>query len=158
MEWYHAAGLLLGLASLALLAAVYWRIYARDRRERDSRKAAIRDAIHDAEPVILYVPSLSRDYDYMDEAEASERIASYARENTPRIERSAGEIRRHSLYLDGGDPLRGRVKEALAALDWFIATYGNDGEPSISQRVDWRDDRENIHEKIDQIRAVAKSM
>ena len=103
--------------------------------------------------------NLSRDYDYMDGRRASEQIAAYARKNTPKIERRIDEMRRHSLYLDSRDPLKEHVKEALAALVWFIATYGNaSDEPSIEQRVVWNEEREKINEKIDQILAVAEDM
>lgn len=51
------------------------------------------------------------------------------------------------------------VKEVLAALDWFIATYGNaSDEPLIEQRVVWNEEREKINEKIDQILAVAENI
>lgn len=153
------AGLLLGLTSLVLVIAINWRDHLRDRREREFHKMAIKDTIYDAEAVMRSVSSLSRDYDYMDAQEASGRIATYARRNTPKIERSIDEIRRHSLYLDSRDPLKVSVKEVLGTLDWFVATYGNDeGEPSIRERVVWNEGREKINEKIDQILAVAENM
>lgn len=159
MEWYHTAGLFLGAASLALVIAINCRNYRRDRRECELHKLAIKDAIYDAEIVMRNVSSLSRDYDYMDGREAAGGIAAYVRRNAPKIERSIDAIRRHSLYLDSGGPLRGRVKEVLASLDWFAATYGSgeDG-PSIKQRVIWNERREKIDEKIDQILVVADNM
>lgn len=159
MEWYHAAGLILGLISLVLVVSINWRNYTRDRREREYHKLTIKDTIYDAEAVMSSVSTLSRDYDYMEGSEASEQIAAYARLNTPKIERYIDEIRRHSLHLESRDPLKEHVKEVLAALDWFITTYGNDGgKPSIKQRVVWNKEREKINEKIDQVLAVAENL
>lgn len=159
MEWYHAAGLFMGATSLALVIVINCRNYKRDRRDRDIHKLAIKDTIYDAEIVMRNVSALSRDYDFMDGREAACRIAAYARKNTPKVERAIDEIRRHYLYLDSSDPLKGRIKDVLSTLDWFVDTYGGDGaEPSVKQRVVWNEGRGTINDKIDQILTVAENM
>ena len=160
MEWHHGLGIVIGLASLLLIVAISVHDRRRGRREDESHRRAIQNAMCDAEIIMSGVSSLSRDYDYMDGDEAAARIAAYAQRNAPKIERCMGEIRLHSLFLRSDDPLRERVSEAVSALDWFADVYysGDGGRPSLKQRVVWSEGREEIGEKIDLVREVAENM
>ena len=159
MEWYHAYGVAAGTLSLALVIVLIVNDRRRARRERDLHKGAIKGAICDAEAVMRNVSCLSRDYDFVDEKEASERIAVYARKNMAKIDRCTEEIRAHGMRLGTGDPLAKRARGVVETLEWFADFYGSDGSgPSMKQRVLWNEDRDEIGEGIDRLLRTAKRM
>lgn len=159
MEWYHAYGVVAGTLSLALVAVLVANDYRKARRERELHKGAIKSAICDAEAVMRNVSCLSRDYDFADEKEVSERIAEYARKNMPKIGRCTEEIRAHGMRLGSGDPLAKRAKGVVETLEWFADFYGSDGSgPSMKQRVVWNEDRDEIGDGIDRLLRTAERM
>ena len=159
MEWYHAYGAAAGTASLALLAVPVLGSRRQAGRESRFHRGSIKGAICDAEAVVRSVSSLSRDYDYGDEGDVSERIAAYAGKNMPKIDRCMGEIRAHRMYLKSGGPLANKVDRAVETLEWFADSYRTDGRgPSMKQRVLWNEDRGKLGGGIDCLLGAAGAM
>ena len=159
MEWYHVYGAVAGTASLALLAVLVLGSHRQAGRECRLHKGAVKGAICDAEIIMRTVSSLSRDYDFGDERDVSERIAAYAGKNMPKIDKCMGEIREHGMYLKSDDPLANKISKAAEALEWFADFYRTDGRgPSMKQRVVWNEDRGKIGCRIDRLLRAAGAM
>ena len=159
MEWYHIYGVVVGTASLVLVIALNVNNYLGARKEYAFHKNVIKSAIYDAEIVMRNVSCLSRDYDFADENDVSERIAEYARKNMAKIDKYMEEIRTHSMHLKSDDPLMGKIKGVVETLEWFVDFYGSDGRgPSMKQRVVWNEDRGKIGSGIDRLLRVAERM
>ncbi len=159
MEWYHVYGVVVGTASLGLVIMLNLTGHLRARKEYKFHKMVIRNAIYDAEIVMRNVSCLSRDYDFADAKDVSERIANYAGKNMAKIDKYMEEIRTHRMYLKSDDPLMSKIKEVVDTLEWFTDFYGSDGgEPSVKQRVVWNEDRDEIGDGIDRLLKVAERM
>lgn len=159
MEWYHVYGVIAGTLSLALVIVLILNDYFRGRKECAYHKSVIKNAIYDAEIIMRSVSCLSRDYDFADEKEVSERIAEYAGKNMAKIDKYMGEIRTHSMHLKSDDPLMKKIKGVVETLEWFVDFYGIDGRgPSIKQKVVWNEDRGEIGNGIDRLLRVAERM
>ena len=159
MEWYHVYSVGVSTLSLALVAVLNLTDYRRARKEYAFHKSVIKNAIYDAEIIMRNVSCLSRDYDYADEKDVSERIAEYAGKNMAKIDKYMGEIRSHRMHLKSDDPLMDKIKEVVETLEWFADFYGDDGRgPSIKQRVVWNEDRAEIGNGIDRLLKVAERM
>lgn len=159
MEWYHLYGIVVATASFILVIALNLSNRRRDRKEYAFHKSVIKNAIYDAEIVMRSVSCLSRDYDYADEKDVSERIAEYAGRHMAKIDKYMEEIRSHRMYLKSDDPMMKKINEVVDTLEWFVDFYSSDGRgPSMKQRVVWNEDRGKIGSGIDRLLKVAERM
>lgn len=150
MQWYGWFAIAAGAASLLLAAAVLSDGPCEKRREQRHRRGRMRESIREAEGVFRRMSSLSKDYDFVDEGEATERIAAYARGSAERLGRCRSEIEAHIRHMGGSDAAIRDAGGAVDALLWFDRFYGCRGAgPSVAQRVAWNDDRRQIDRRLD---------
>lgn len=159
IPWYGWFTISTSAAVIAFVSATALAGLAEKRRDRAYSRGRIRESIHRAEAVFRDVSALSNDYDFMDEGEASQRIASYARQNAATIRECRDEIREEIRHMGGRDSASRGLDGVLDDLRWFGTFYGCDGpEPSVGQRVAWNEGRDRIDGRLDRLSRAARML
>lgn len=157
IEWYGWFTITLSTITISYTAAFFFNKREEKRRDRECRRDRIRKSIREAEDVFRRMSSLSHDYDFMDENEASEKIAAHARRNAERLGRCRTEIEAQVRHLGARDATIRDVHGVVDVLLWFDGFYGCRGpEPSVAQRVAWNDDRHQIDGRLDQLSEASR--
>ena len=159
IPWYDWFTISTSAAVIAFVFATAFAGLAEKRRDRAYRRMRIRESVHRAEAVFRDMCALSNDYDFMDEREASQRIAAHARQNAETISECRDEIQAQIRHLGGGDSASRELDGVLDDLRWFARFYGCDGPgPSVEQRVAWNEDRDRINNRLDRLSRATRML
>ena len=159
IQWYGWFTISIGVIMIGYTSATFFAGSAEKKKDRAYRRRRIRESIRKAEVVFRDMSALSNDYDYMDEKEASQRIAAYAKQNAAMIKECRDEIREEIRHMGGRDSASQELDDVLKDLHWFAKFYEYDGpEPSVEQRVAWNEDRDRIDNRLDRLSRATKML
>ena len=157
--WYIGITIPLSIFSIGIALFSFFTSQKEKRMDQAYHKNEIQKSIREAEAVFKNMSALSNDYDFMDEEEASQKIAAYAKRNVAKIKECRCEIQEHVKHLGSRDPASREIDGVVDALRWFDGFYGCKGpEPSVEQRVAWNENRDRIDGRLDRLSKTTKML
>lgn len=157
MDYLLQAAITTSMVIPPILAYRYWEDWNRAKNKEKKHWWNIRNQLQYTGELVDYLWNLTENYDKEDEEDVHQQIMEFAKNNMELLRHYRNSIQEQTMFVKLDDKMEDRLHDIHQRLDRLIRLYRiDDKSPTIRQKVEWKDGRDNLNELITRLSNLEK--